>query len=1040
MTPSRSGDLPAVRIEIENEFAWCGGTRLSLMPRTFAVLRHLVEHAGRLVTKEMLLAAVWRDAVVSDAALTTCIRDLRRALGDAPGAPRYIETVHRRGFRFIGPVAVSASAPAAPAAVPAGTNAIGTRHAGAVAVVPPGRAAKAATSGRIAPDVSLAALPMVGRDDDAWPAAPSMAGRDAVVSPTTPTLVGRDAELARLHERLGAALNGERQLVFVTGEPGIGKTALVEAFLARIAPTETLRIGRGQCIEQYGTGETYLPLLEALGRLGRAPGGDEVVRVLKRHAPTWLVQLPSLLADQDLEAVQHRAQGATRERMLRELVEGLDTLTFESPLVLVLEDLHWSDSATIDLLAMLARRREPSRLLLLATYRPADVVATRHPLKAVKQELELHALCEEIALQFLPEVAVSEYLSRRFAQDEWPPELSRELHRRTDGNPLFLVNMIDDLVVQGQLREVDGHWKLAVPVAELAAHAPETLSEMIHKQVERLTADEQAMLAVGCVAGSEFSAAVGTAGGIGEQDAERRCDALARRGQFLRAIGVAEWPDGTVAGRYAFIHSLYQHVLYASLPVGRRAELHLRTGERLERGYGARAGEIAGELAAHFAQGRDFARAARYHGQAAEHAVRRHGYREAADHAARALELLAAWPDSPERTRHELALHVVLGGALTATHGYAAPDAVRAYARARELCARAGETPELFNILLGLVRVYTARGDLPAARDVAGHLERLADTASTAVLAVAGHNALGLLDLYAGDFARAIERLEHGIALHDRADGADLWTAALRIGPDPAVACTTNLALALWIIGRPDRAVATVDAARVLAASLDHPRSLAYANHYAAALHGFRREWRVVRERHDVAATLATEHGLAVYRSAGEVHRGRLLAEDGQVDAGLARMREAAAASWTLGLQVWAPVVAASMAEVYAGVHRPTDGLALVRDALDVAERSGWHYWTAELHRLEGVLTLQSDARGREEQAEACFREAIELARRQCAKSFELRAATSLARLWARQGKTRDAHALLAEVYAWFTEGFDMPDLTDARALLEQIT
>ena len=253
-------------------------------------------------------------------------------------------------------------------------------------------------------------------------------------------------------------MSRQRQLVFVTGEPGIGKTALVDAFLARIDRTDLLRVGRGQCVEQYGAGEAYLPVLEALGRLGREPRGDEVVRVLKQHAPTWLVQLPALLGDQDLEAVHRRAHGATRERMLRELVEGLDALTIESPLVLVLEDLHWSDSATIDLLAMLARRREPARLLVLGTYRPADIAASTHPLKAVKPELELHAQCKEIALDFLTEAAVAEYLSRRFAQDEWPAELPQALHRQTDGNPLFLVNTIDDLIAQGQLSEVGGRW------------------------------------------------------------------------------------------------------------------------------------------------------------------------------------------------------------------------------------------------------------------------------------------------------------------------------------------------------------------------------------------------------------------------------------------------------------------------------------------------------------------------------------------------------------------------------------------------------
>jgi len=231
MKPSRTGDAPAVRIEAEDECAWCGGQRLQLMPRAFAVLRHLVDHAGRLITKEELLTRVWRDAIVSEAALTTCIRDLRKALGDSPDAPRYIETVHRRGFRFIGPIA-GATTP---------------------------RITRASTDARVEPGAS----------------------------PATPTLVGRDTELGRLHELLGRALDGQRQVVFVTGEPGIGKTALVEAFLTRSGLPETLSIGRGRCVEQYGAGEAYLPVLEALGRLGRGPRGDQLVHVLRQHAPTW---------------------------------------------------------------------------------------------------------------------------------------------------------------------------------------------------------------------------------------------------------------------------------------------------------------------------------------------------------------------------------------------------------------------------------------------------------------------------------------------------------------------------------------------------------------------------------------------------------------------------------------------------------------------------------------------------------------------------------------------------------------------------------
>src|SRR6185295_18186063 len=397
MSRTRSDDHPAIRIEPENEWAWCGARRLTLAPRAFAVLRHLVEHPGRLITKDELLTTVWRDTIVSDAALASGIRDLRRALGDSSGAPRYIQTVHRRGFRFIGPVTRPPATAAAPRAV-----------ARAIA-----------------------------------PAVPS--------AHATPTLVGRESERARLHARLAVALGGQRQLVFVTGEPGIGKTALVEAFLADAGEANALRIGHGQCVEQYGAGEAYLPVLEALGRLGRAPGGERLVEILKQHAPTWLEQLPGLLTDRDVEAVRRRAEGATRGRMLRELVEALDTLTQDAPLVLLLEDLHWSDSATIDLLGMLARRREAARLLVVGTYRPADVAAAGHPLRWLPHELQMHGYCDEIPLGFLSAADIGVYLARRFPHHGLPAELALLLHRHTDGNPLFLVNTIDDLIGQGQL-------------------------------------------------------------------------------------------------------------------------------------------------------------------------------------------------------------------------------------------------------------------------------------------------------------------------------------------------------------------------------------------------------------------------------------------------------------------------------------------------------------------------------------------------------------------------------------------------------------
>ena len=1013
MSATRRADPRPVRIEAENEWAWCGEHRLELTPRVFAVLRHLVEHPQRLITKEDLLATVWRDAIVSDAALTSCIRDLLKALGDSAESPRYIETVHRRGFRFIGPIALPASAPSAESTRPAARE--------------------------VAMESPLGA------------------------PPEPPMLVGREAELARLHACHGRAINGHRQLVFVTGEPGIGKTALVDAFLSQIAVSKGVRIGRGQCVEHYGAGEAYLPVLEALGRLGRQ-SGDRLVQILKQHAPTWLTQLPSLLADGEVEAVQRRARGATRDRMLRELVEALDTLSVDEPLVVVLEDLHWSDASTIDLLATLARRRESARLLVLATYRPADVVASAHPVISVKRELEVHGQCEEMPLEFLDVTAVREYLARRFPEHGFPSDLAAVLHRNTGGNPLFVVNTIDDLIAQGRMRVVGETWQLSAPVKDVVAEAPETLWQMVDRQVERLTPDEQAMLAVASVSGVEFSAAVAAADAIDASEGERRCDALARRGRLLRATGVAEWPDGTVAGRYAFIHVLYQHVLYARVPITRRVGLHLRTAERLERAYGPRAGEIAGELAVHFEHGRDFERATQYRREGAESALRQHAYHEAAEHARRALALLGALPGAQERVQQELALLVTLGTALTALKGYSAPEVERTYARARELCDQVEDASQLFRVLAGVGWFYTVRGPGRAARDVGERLLALADTTRDPATLLAAHNGLGMATFYEGEFETARAHLEQGLEGYHPSEHSPNRSLAFRGGVDPGLSCSAHLAWTLWVLGYPDRAAARMQEGLALAQSVDHPLTLAHACRFASAFHLSRREREAAREQVDATFALSTEHGFRVFLAVGKFHRGWLLTEEGRGEEGLALMREWLVVCRTMRAECLMPTYLAWLAEMYGRAGQPAEGLLLVNEAFAAAAQSGYQYWTAELHRLKGALTLLSeqggitgtsrsrrgepssrDHRGAasgspvEQQVEACFLESLEVARRQGARSFELRAATSLSRLWARQGKARSAQALLADIYAWFTEGFDTADLTDARSLLEDL-
>src|SRR5262245_7974202 len=387
-------------LDLANECLWRGSQAIKLRPKAFAVLNYLLMRPSRLVTKEELLNAVWPETFVGEAVLKVAIRQIREALDDDPKSPRFIETAHRRGYRFIGEIAESGPPPVA-------DQEIGSSKA--ISASP----------------LRAAYLPLV--------------------------VVGRDEALSLMRSWLEKMLGGERQIIFVTGEAGIGKTALVDTFAWSIASDRSIRIGRGQCLEQYGTGEAYLPVLEAIGRLCREQG--QVVDLLRAHAPMWLLQMPSLVSSSDRELLSREVFGASRERMLREMGEALEALTADLPLVLILEDLHWSDYSTLDLISYLAKQRQAAKLMLIGTYRTAELIAGRHPLKAVKQELLAKQQCEELPLEYLSRDAVAHYLSIRFPTNRFPANLAEFIQERTEGNPLFMINTIDYLVAESLIDE-----------------------------------------------------------------------------------------------------------------------------------------------------------------------------------------------------------------------------------------------------------------------------------------------------------------------------------------------------------------------------------------------------------------------------------------------------------------------------------------------------------------------------------------------------------------------------------------------------------
>jgi predicted ATPase/DNA-binding winged helix-turn-helix (wHTH) protein len=957
------------RFDVAQAVVWRDTHALRLSPKACAVLQMLVAQPGQVVAKGTLLEGVWPDVAVSEAVLAVCVGELRRAFGDTARAPHFIETVHRRGYRFIAPV-----------------TRCDARH-----------------------------QPQ---------ALEGMGGREL------PLLVGRDAELAQLHAWWRQAQGGARQVVFVTGEPGIGKTALLDTFLARLLDATPLWMARGQCIAHYGSGEAYLPILDALGHLCREIPNARVLAVLKQYAPTWWVHLPAYQSATERDALQRHMQEATPERMLREIAEALEVLTTVQPLVLLLEDLHWSDVATLDLLAWLARRRQPARLLLVGTYRPVDVIVRQHPLRATTQELALHHLCRELPLELLTPADIRQYLTTRYRGQMVPETLASVLYQRTEGNPLFLVTLVETLERQGSAgamwRDVD---------AALRA-VPQSVGGLVEQQLGQCSATERVMLEVASVAGVTFAAAA-LAASVDEpiEAIEHRCSTLARQGQFLWERGLEEWPDGTVTACYGFRHALYQQAIYGQIAPGRRWRLHQQIGHRMEAGFGAQVGERAAELAAHFEQGRDTRRAVQYVQQAAENAARRNAPHEVIALLTRGLALLATLPETPARAQQELALQMALGPALQATQGYGAPEVEKVYTRAREICQQGGDTVQVCAALWGLYAYYLAGAELRVAVELGEQCLALAERTADAALHMEAHRALGNTWLCRGEFAAARAHLEQARALYDPQQHR--FHALVSAG-DPGVACLSFIAWTLWFLGYPDQALQSSHQALTLAQALSHPYSLGFALYRAARLHQYRREGQRAFARAEACVSLSTEQGFTYLAAMGTVTCGWALAWQGQGEEGIRQIGQGLAVSRATGTVRHQVYILALLAEAYQRGGQIQAGLDVVVEALAGVERTEERWYAAELHRLKGELVLHHDTPD-EFQAEACFTQALDIARQQQAKSWELRTATSLARLWQQQGKRIEAHALLAPVYGWFTEGLETTDLQEARALLEDL-
>jgi tetratricopeptide (TPR) repeat protein len=843
-------------------------------------------------------------------------------------------------------------------------------------------------------------------------------------------VVGRDSEVADLRAAFEAAAAGRGQLLTLSGEPGIGKTVVVETFLRGLARAcVNYSLARGRCSERLAGSEAYLPILEALETLMR-DGEEWVSPLMEVVAPTWYEQIAPFTPQAAANAGP-KGSPASQERLKREFVAFLHELARRRPVVIFLDDLHWADASTVDILAYAAQRCASHSILIVATYRPAEMLASDSPLLRVKLELQGRGVWGEMPIGFLSRADVDRYLGLRFPEHLFPPDLAIRVHDRTEGNPLFMTDLVRFLADRGVLAQQDGRWVMRGQLADVEEQLPETVRGMVESKIAQLGVADRRLLVMASVQGYEFDAAVvSRALAADAAHVEERLDALNHISGFVTLVGEKEFPDRTVTVQYKFVHVLYQNALYASLQPTRRASCAMAVAEALLGFFGTHCSPIASELAMLFETARDFTRSADYFGMAAEQATRVAANSEAVVLARRGLHVLTMLPATPENARRELRLRTTIGPALMTTIGWGAPEVETNYTRARDLCAHVAADPQLWPVIYGLWGYWHGRAEFQTAVVLGEQLLALAQKVEDPTPRLLAHYALGNTLAVSGEWERSRFHTEQAIALYDPQRHREL--AWLYGGHDPGVVCLSGLPINLWMLGYADQALQRSGEGLKLARQIAHKPSVVFALIFEGMLHLHRRDAVRARDAADAAITLATEQELAWSVAWARVLRGWAKVSLGAANGGIAELREAIEAWMVMGL-VFRPHFLYLLADSYATIGRVDEALAALSEALTITAHTHEGFVAPELHRLRGEL------QGEPADAEACFRQSIEIARRQKAKSFELRSVASLSRLLQKEGRRAEAREMLADLYRWFTEGFDTVDLKAAAALLEGV-
>jgi class 3 adenylate cyclase/tetratricopeptide (TPR) repeat protein len=845
-------------------------------------------------------------------------------------------------------------------------------------------------------------------------------------------LVGRDEELGLLRRRWERAKAGEGRAVLLSGEAGIGKSRLGQTLKEQVLSEGATRI-EFRCSPYYQNSALY-PIIEHMQRLLQFASHDSPQAKLSKlqqalmayrfpQADTLallavLLSLPHPEGAPPLTLSPQRQKQKTQEALVAWLVEEAE----KAAVYCAWEDLHWADPSTLEVLTLFLDQVPTTRLLALLTFRPE-----------FSPPWGARSYLTPLTLRRLDRPQVETMVDNLTGGKTLPAEVVQQIVTKTDGVPLFIEELSKMVLEAGWLRAADDHYELIGSLPPLAI--PATLQDSLMARLDRL-APVREIAQLGATLGREFSYEL--LQGVSPVDEETLQHGLRQlvEAELVYQRGVP--PQAT----YFFKHALIQDTAYHSLLKSTRQQYHHKIAQVLEGRFSELTATQPELLAHHYTEAGLIAQAIPYWQKAGQRASQRSAHVEAISHLTKGLELLKTLPDTPTRMQQELTLQLALGDALFVGKGYTVPEAEKTYTRARELSQQLGETPQLFLALYGLWTFYFLRGEVRIAHERAEQCFSLAQSLQDRHLLSWAHTALGWTSYQMGELPSARTHAEQAVVLYD-AQKYPLSTVTAGVRLDPRVSCLCYGTWALWLLGYPEQALRRSQEAVALAQGLSHPFSLAYALGGAATLHSLRREGSRAREWAAAVITLATEQRFPFWVAWGTMVQGWALAEQGQVHEGITRMR-----------QMLAPFTFALLAEAHGKVGQVEEGLTVLTEALAVGDKTGMRVSEAELYRLKGELTLQqfqvSDFKFQADNpqsaiynpqldAEVCFLKAIDVARQQQAKSLELRVVMSLSRLWQQQGKKEEARRMLAEIYGWFTEGFDTRDLQEAKALLEEL-